>query len=569
MNRATCADPVVASRERGPGRAEDRDHRGLAIAHARDRVSCLALRRVVAAMVAAALVSGGLAPRPAAAAETAADTAAQDAAQARAREAALDRARERGGLAGARVGVIVARARDGAVLYEHSADTPMIPASNMKILTAMAALERFGPTHRFETKLRSPAPPDALGTIERLVVVGGGDPVLNSEDWWRVASALRSAGVRRVTGDVVVDASVFDDERWHPDWGSASSRAYHAPITGLTANYGAYFVQVGPGLAVGDPVQVEIDPPLSYFDVDNRATTSTRASRPSLMVDRGRSGARESVRVAGSIRLGSKPDVFPRSVADPALYAGALLELQLRAVGIDVGGQVRRGRAEEAPHELSSFAGRPLSEIVELFMKYSNNAIAESLVKSMGRAATGEPGSWPSGLAAMEQTLRRLDVLAPGTRIVDGSGLSTNNRVTARSLAAALSRARRSFAYGPELLSAFPLASADGTLEKRARDAKGRVRAKTGLLSDARVTSLSGYAELADGELVHFAVIVNDFRKGARAAMDGVDAFVAEMLKHGAAIGALTAPVGGDAGAAGVWSGDQEREASVTFAPAS
>jgi D-alanyl-D-alanine carboxypeptidase/D-alanyl-D-alanine-endopeptidase (penicillin-binding protein 4) len=490
---------------------------------------------------------------------------------AHARKVALDRARVRGGLAGARLGILVTRARDGAVLYEHGADTPLIPASNMKILTAMAALERFGPTHRFTTLLRSPAPPDAEGAIGELVVVGGGDPVLNSEDWWRVASGLRSAGVRRVTGDLVVDERAFDDVRWHPDWGRASSRAYHAPITGLTANYGAYFVQVRPGAKVGDPVEVEIDPPLSYFVIDNQAKTSARASRPSLMVDRGRSADRETVKVAGSMRLGSKADTFPRSAADPALYAGAVLEMQLRAVGIEVGGRVRRGRAEEAPHELLAFEGRTLSEIVLLFMKYSNNAIAESLVKSMGRAATGEPGSWPTGLAAMDQSLSRLGVIGPGTRIVDGSGLSTSNRVSARSFEAALALARHSFAYGPEMMSAFPLAAADGTLEKRAQGLEGRVRAKTGLLSDARVTSLSGYAQLADGELAIFSVIVNDFQKGARAAMDGVDAFVGELVKHGSSLEARpkAAAEPGRGSAVGVWAGDQELEASVILEPAS
>ena len=132
----------------------------------------------------------------------------------------------------------------------------------------------------------------------------------------------------------------------------------------------------------------------------------------------------------------------------------------------------------------------------------------------------------------MEQTLSRLGVLGPGTHIVDGSGLSTRNRVSARSLNAALTVGGRAFAFGPELVAALPRAADDGTLEKRARKSKGRVRAKTGLLSDARVTSLSGYAELADGEIAVFSIVVNAYANGARAAMDGVDAFVAELIKH-------------------------------------
>jgi len=454
-------------------------------------------------------------------------------AEAAARQSALDRARQRAGLAGARTSILVTRARDGAVLYSHDADVPLIPASNMKILTAMAALDRFGPSHRFETRLHAPAPPDADGRVSELVVIGGGDPVTNSEDWWRVASALRAKGLRRIEGDVVVDDSAFDAVRAHPDWGRVSARAYHAPITALTANYGAYFVSVTAGSSPGDPVQVDVDPPLDFFHVVNGARTGPRGIRPSLVVDRGKGGAGETVRVSGRIGAGAEPDLFPRSASDSTLYAGAVLKMQLEAVGIEVGGRVRRGRRAEAPHELLVFEGRALSEIVQLFMKYSNNAIAESLVKSMGRQATGNPGSWPSGLAAMEQSLDGLGVLGPGTTLVDGSGLSTRNRVSARTLHRALETSRSSFAFGPELLASLPLAQADGTLEKRAAGLRGRVRAKTGLLSDARVTSLSGYAEVADGELVLFAVIVNGYGKGARAAMDGVDAFIAELLRHG------------------------------------
>jgi D-alanyl-D-alanine carboxypeptidase/D-alanyl-D-alanine-endopeptidase (penicillin-binding protein 4) len=172
----------------------------------------------------------------------------------------------------------------------------------------------------------------------------------------------------------------------------------------------------------------------------------------------------------------------------------------------------------------------------------------------------------------MQQTLERLGVLGPSTVMVDGSGLSTRNRVSARTLLRALAKSRESFAFGPELIAALPLAEVDGTLEKRAAGSKGHLRAKTGLLSDARVTSLSGYAELADGELVVFSIIVNGFGQGARAAMDGVDAFVAELLRHGGET--LGSGGGASAGIVGRgevgWLGGHDREAERdSLAPAS
>ena len=190
----------------------------------------------------------------------------------------------------AHVSAFVVRASDGEVLFEHSPDRALTPASNMKILTALAALQTFGPTHRFETPILADEPLDATGGVHVLFVRGGGDPVLNSEDWWRLAADLHAHGLRRVQGDLVLDDGVFDGARWHPDWGAVSSRAYHAPVGGITANYGAFAVTVKPGARAGDPVKVEVDPPVAYLRVANRARTGPANARSSIVVDRSAAG---------------------------------------------------------------------------------------------------------------------------------------------------------------------------------------------------------------------------------------------------------------------------------------
>ena len=134
-----------------------------------------------------------------------------------------------------------------------------------------------------------------------------------------------------------LDDGAFDGDRWHPDWGAVSSRAYHAPVGGLTANYGSFAVTVRPGAAAGDPVGVEIDPPVPYLVVANRATTGHVRQRSRLVVDR-KPGARgEIVSVDGSIPAGGRTRTFYRSVVDPTRYAGAVLRMQLEAVGVTVG----------------------------------------------------------------------------------------------------------------------------------------------------------------------------------------------------------------------------------------
>lgn len=205
--------------------------------------------------------------------------------------------------------------------------------------------------------------------------------------------------------------------------------------------------------------------------------------------------------------------------------------MQLEANGISVAGEVRRAACDPYGHELMRFKGRPLADIVRLFMKYSNNSVAETLVKAMGAEGSTTPGSWETGLVEMRRQLLLLGLDGDAMHFVDGSGLSPENRLTPRVLVDALSIVDRSFELGPELMGALPLAGRDGTLAKRAYGAIGHVRAKTGLLSDARVTSLSGFAQLRDGERVAFAILVNQFKSGSRAAMDGVDEWVAELSR--------------------------------------
>jgi D-alanyl-D-alanine carboxypeptidase/D-alanyl-D-alanine-endopeptidase (penicillin-binding protein 4) len=456
----------------------------------------------------------------------------------------IDRLLARAPLAKASVGIYVERLSDGRPVYALGADRPLIPASNQKILTALAALERFGPTHRFSTRIWAPTPIDAEGTVGGLVVEGGGDPAMNSEDWWRLAADLRQSGLRVVHGDLRVDDSLFDAPGWHPSWGSVSARAYHAPIGALTANYGTFFVSVWPQAQPGSAAGVDIDPPVPYLHLRNLAKTAAPRTRPKLTVDRvaGRrkdGPAEEVVRVTGIARVGDEVDRFPRSVLDPGLYAGSVLAYQLRANGIELDGAVRR--APKGPDEplvlVLDRPGRTVAEAVSLCLKYSNNSIAESLVKSLGAwegaDLDGPParqGRWSNGIQALRHTLAERGIDLEHATLVDGSGLSIQNRLTPRILVRTLQAGRGSFRSGPEFVAALPIAERDGTLEKRLEGAPGRIRAKTGLLSDASVTALSGFAERSDGEVLVFSILVNGHSGGSAAAMDAVDAIAEVML---------------------------------------
>ena len=451
-----------------------------------------------------------------------------EAAPSSAAASSVQRALAARGFEGATLSALVVERASGAEIFARNADGLLMPASTQKVLTAVAALSVFGPSHRFVTTLRASRPIGPDGAVGDLFV-SGGDPAMTSEQWWRLAADLRAIGLRDVRGDLVLDDSLFDEQRWHPSWAPVTARAFHAPVSPLSANYGAFRVRVAPGSEPGAPLRATLDPPVPYLHLLNEARTGKRGSAHTLTVERELGAGEERVRLAGSVPLGSEPDDVWRSVNDPLAYAAAVLRLQLEANGIHVAGAVRRSAAAPGASLLLESEGLPLQQIATLFLKYSNNFIAECLLKWLALgpapAPAAPPASWAAGSDALRARLTALGITLGGARLVDGSGLSRENRVSARLLVETLRRGDAMFDAGPELLAGLPIAALDGTLARRADQARGRLRAKTGSLDG--VISLAGFARSERGREVVFAVIANDLRHGdaaAAAAMDGVAA---------------------------------------------
>jgi len=437
----------------------------------------------------------------------------------------LTRALKQPGTQGARVGALVVAA-DGTTLFAQNPTQPLIPASNQKILTALAALATFGPAHQFSTMVLADAPLAADGSVTSLAVRGGGDPALTSEELWRLAADLRALGLTHVRGELLLDDGYFDAQRWNPAWGEGSARAYHAGVAALTANYGSFDVTVTPPARAGAAPRVTIDPPSPFFQLDSSVRVGGDAP---LSVERSAAGERERVTVAGSVRPSGTVTHIPRSVSDPVRYFGAVLRMQLAALGIQLDGPTRVAPTPSSFVELLPFQGKPLGQVVALLMKYSNNNIAEMLVKNLGANAGNTPGSWSDGLGVVRQQATAHGVDLSGVTLVDGSGLSTENRVTPRALVDALRAAQASFAFGPDYVAALPIAGRDGTLRTRAPAAVDAARAKTGLLDGA--AALSGYAHTRDHGDVVFSILNNGASAGDAAAIAANDAFLEALVR--------------------------------------
>jgi D-alanyl-D-alanine carboxypeptidase/D-alanyl-D-alanine-endopeptidase (penicillin-binding protein 4) len=429
-------------------------------------------------------------------------------------------------LRGARAAVLVADLWTGEVVAAHEAGRALVPASNQKLLIAVAVLDRWGPMHRFVTPVHVQRMAD--GIVEGpLWVEGRGDPSLVSERLWSFAEELRLLGVRAIPDGIGVDATYFAGPAHHPDWHPLSQRAYEAPTAAFAANYSTFRIEVLPGLGPGALARLDLAPRTDYFRTRADALTVPGRGRLMLGIARLADASGERVSISGSVASDRGPETFWRSVSLPERYAASVLRLQLEAHGIRVGPGLVVGARPPETVELLQFPGAPLAELVASLNKFSNNFIAEQLAKCLGAEVYGAPGTWEKGARALETWLAERGMGDAQTVVADASGLSARNRVSPATLVALLRYAARDPDWGPELLASLSLGGRDGTLRERSLADRSGVRAKTGHLR--AVTSLSGVLPGSDGRALVFSVIVNGARRGRTDVDAALDAFVSAL----------------------------------------
>lgn len=420
--------------------------------------------------------------------------------------------------------------RTGETIYSKNADKLVMPASNMKILSMTVAAEKLGWNFTYETRL------EAAGTVTNgvlngdLVVVGGGDPTILTNDsgpapliseW---AAALRAAGIKRVNGRILGDDSYFDDETLGMGWSwDDMVFGYSAPISGLSYNENQVVARVTPGAKVGDPAKIELLPTLGHgLIVDNKVLTQARPAdaapdaRPRASVGYDRMFGQKTLVVRGTIPMGAAPSIQTVAVNNPTLFFTESLRLGLIADGIIVRDgafdldEVTAPPAAGARTLIVKRTSPPLSVIGPYFMKESQNYIAETLFKTLGKVVKGQ-GTAAAGRAVVMETLASWGVPADAIVMRDGSGLSRYNYVTTGAIVTMLTRMWKNEALRGPFAAALPVAAHDGTLSNRMKNTwlDSHVQAKTGTISNVR--SLSGYLETKSGERIVFSIIGNHF----------------------------------------------------------
>lgn len=406
------------------------------------------------------------------------------------------------------VGLSVVRLADGSTVASRNASTLLHPGSNVKLLTAAAALATLPPDFSFRTSVWCGAAIDDGELKGDLVVRGGGDPLLDVPDVDSIAGMVEAAGIRRIDGGIVADLSLFDTLGWGRGWmWDDEPDPDGAFITPLSFNAASAVVIVGPGKGAGTPLDCRVEPVPGYFEIDNRSATVPRNAADSAVVTRSRGFDRIVVR--GTMSLGSPPETVAVSVRHPALHFLHALREALAARGIVTGGGIRAGGSPAAV--LLGSIGHGLEAALGRLNTQSDNLAAEALLKVLGSRATGLPGSAADGLAVVAAYLRGIGIDPAGVILADGSGVSWYNALAPADIVAVLrDQYGRASTFGAFYRS-LARPGRDGTLSARlaGTPAAGRVAAKTGTLTG--VSALSGYIATRSHDLLAFSIVVNHF----------------------------------------------------------
>jgi len=453
----------------------------------------------------------------------------------------------------ATLGVKVVEAKTGREVFSHQADTLLIPASVMKIITSVAVLRSFGSDHTFPTEIfilrnteaaNVKLDPSAGLAKEELskenaeapdiFVRGYGNPTLVEEELLSVAKSIREMGVTRIRS-LIIDDSLFVDPP-----GPTGYRAYEAGASAVSINNNAYAVTVAPSSSLGK-AHVQLTPGLDYSLRSNVKTRSSRGS--SIKVTQSPSSSSFNTKLLGS-RVGNYFN-FPRgkvsvnvqgkigkssgvkkkyySVRNPSKYFADLLKHSLRLNGVSVA-RVLKGQTPSQAELLYTFQSAPLKEVVQKMNHFSSNHIAMQLLFAMGQEKTGLFKK-ELGLSRMREVLSDLSYSPSDFTINDASGLSRSNRISSAQLVAVLASVYQDFSIAPDFISSLSRFGSSGTLKTRnlfeapsskslsgglfSKIAKraSSVWAKTGTLNG--VSSLAGFLVNRDNQAYAFSIIIN------------------------------------------------------------
>ena len=417
-------------------------------------------------------------------------------------------------------GVAVQSVNSGEMLYQQNAGKLLMPASNMKIVTAAAALKILGPDFVYETKISAQNPIENGKLAGDLVVTGNGDPTLAPEQLQSWAAQLKQSGLQEIDGDLVGDDSAFEQDRLGFGW-SWDDLAYYYATETSALQFAENAITVTLTANPDGTIAVLKEPQTSYIQV-NQTVQVQSGTEPTVHWTY--KPETKTIYATGTLPPDGK-DYGGFAIDDPAAYLVQCFKEALEANGIVVHGTARSSHQKiSAGSLLIDQKSPPLTDMLRVLLKRSQNLYAETLLKTLGNGKTED------GIQAAQAALNTLGVSENSLIMKDGSGLSRYNYVTPLALVTCLRKLYQEDSSAV-FYNALPIAGVDGTLKSRMKQtsAENNVRAKTGSIENVR--ALSGYVRTKDDELLVFSILANNYNVSA----DSVNAIqdqAAELLAN-------------------------------------
>ena len=406
------------------------------------------------------------------------------------------------------VAIIVQPVDASQPVLSHQASRAMNPASVMKLVTSLVALQRLGPAYTWKTEIWADGEIKQRTLTGDLIIKGYGDPTLTLERMWLLQRELKARGIEEIDGNLVLDSGHFELPALDPGALDGEPLAlYNALPAALLANYNATPLKLA---VVGD--SVVITPTLNLPDLmltshlilddaacgewKERLRPTVSASAPRELVFEGR-----YARDCGEKQLSL-------NVFEPVQNFDATFRALWSESGGRITGSTRRGSAPTDKPALLSFPSIPLADALRHINKYSNNLMTRNLFLTLGAEQRGAPATLEKSSQAVHAWLAEKQIAAPELVLENGAGLSRLERISAATLSRMLLAAYHSPDYS-EFESALPILAVDGTLRRRFVDSPlgGRAHLKTGTLKDAR--ALAGYVFNRDGKRMVFVLLIN------------------------------------------------------------
>lgn len=384
-------------------------------------------------------------------------------------------------------------------IFAVNAEQKKNPASISKLVTSYAILKKVPVGHRFYTKLFTDG--------ANLYLQGGGDPTFVSENLWYLVNEFTRSGIKNIKGNLIVDDNLFDKVRFDESrQDKRVDRAYDAPVGALSFNWNAVNIFVRPSKA-GEKANITIDPVSNYYTLVNNTTTVLKEIKKELAVNI--SNNERVITVSGDVLIGAKEKVIYKSIAEPDIWTATNLIYFLQQRNITFEGKIIAGTVPEKAELVAVYESKNLSSILADMNKFSNNFVAEMLVKNLAAQEQKSGASLKRGVEMIREELAKVGISQEEILIINPSGLTQNNSFSAAALNKVLNFVKKDFSIYSIFLEGLPVAGIDGTLKKRMKGtlAEGWVRAKTGYLDG--VVSLAGFAGKRDGTIYTFSFLYN------------------------------------------------------------